>query len=273
VKNIALRLASPIALTCSPLSRFFICALFLAGAADCDLLACDMSSSEVVIGRNFEVFVANKGKPLEGVEVRISKSIEKPDFHVESVASGVSGANGLVSFKNIRKGRYYVTATHAGIDASMAYLVVKAKQSPSRIGIEWPGRDILEVRAIEGLFNARFFRDTGRGVVLDMAYKQEGPFSNQNLRLTRADSGQIVGSTTTDGHGRFAFTPVQPGLYILHVKEATTTKSRHDMDIEGDIFVQVNASASDSELPALQLNESDCGLDYKRVDSNARIMH
>src|SRR6266436_2321464 len=149
------------------------------------VLACDMSYSEVKVGREFEVVVGDRGRALAAVEVRITRGIEKPEFHFETVASKKTDSNGRVYFKRIKKGRYSIAVTHAGIEGSAAYLVVIPGHAPERVGMEWPLRNILKVQTIAGTFNARFYRDTGRGV-LDLAHKQEGPFSNQTLSLTRA---------------------------------------------------------------------------------------
>lgn len=244
----------------------------ISGATGGHISACDMSHTEIKVGKDLEVFVADRGKPLPGIEVRITRAIEKPDFHLETVASALSDAKGAVSFRKIKSGRYYIAGMHVGVEGSEAYLVVKSNRPSSRIALEWPARHILEVRNVSGILNARFFRDTGRGV-LDIAYKQEGPFANEDIRLMRADSGEIVGTTRTDEHGQFGFGALDPGLYILHVKENTVPKTRHDMDIEGDIFIEVSASATDKNVPTLQLNESSCGLSYKRMEPDAPIMH
>lgn len=248
----------------------FWCAVELATllAVPQRLFACSTSYAEITVGREFAVVVVDRGRPVEGVEVRISRSVERPGFHFDTVASQRTDAHGFAQFTGMKKGKYDIAVWHAGLQGSAAYLKVQLSHKRESIGMEWPASNVLAVQTIGGIFHARIYQDTGKGV-LDIAYKHEGPFANQPLRLSRASSAHMVAATTTDETGHFNFPSLEPGLYILHVQELTTPKPRHDFDITGDIFIEVVPDAKERELGALELNESSCGLDYKTMEPTA----
>ena len=181
--------------------RIAICAFFRTTAGN------DAGTvySTVKVGRDFVVLAEDRGQYLEGMEVQIARYVEKPSIHLETVISEKTNAHGEVAFKQIKKGTYFVNVAHAGIQEVGAKISVVSGPEGAKIAVEWPGRDILKVQRVAGMFNARFFRDTAKGMVLDIAYKQEGPYAHQPLSLLPAYSNQPELTTTTDDRGKFEF--------------------------------------------------------------------
>jgi hypothetical protein len=233
---------------------------------------CDRASEiSGEVRHHFEVEVQDPNrKSVAGVKVELEREIEKEPYY-QPVRSGLTGRNGRVSFSGVASGRYLLSYSYLQIGDAPVLVVGDSAEANAVVGVQRPSRDIVKVQSIAGTFNARFYQDTGRGVS-DIAYKQEGPFSNETIALTSANLGKAVGTTSTDDHGHFAFGSVEPGLYILQVHEPEG-KKKTGMEIEGDIFIEVASDATDRELPTLQLNESSCGLSYTRMEPDAPIMH
>ena len=218
--------------------------------------ACSRGFLTYKVASDFEVAVTYHGKPIEGIKVEVDRITvdSKPGYKI--VATELTGKDGKASFHGLVPGNYFVASEHSGVGGGAGELLVVAGESGKEtIDLTWPSPPIMRVQHIAG--------------TLAVGEEFEA-LAGASLSLTDALSSALVGETSTDGHGRFAFETAKPGLYVLHIEE----KRDCDKDlckIKGNILVQVDASAEDFELPRFGLVMSSCGLSgYK--DANSMVL-
>jgi hypothetical protein len=105
-------------------------------AMACSLAACIDQGVET--DRNFAVAIKHQGRPLQGVNIRITA----PDSTIKF--SGVTTSKGLVDVEGLGPGDYWLDASFLGVNA--AYFCFHVSERPSRkakrrmrmTGVTWP---------------------------------------------------------------------------------------------------------------------------------------
>jgi hypothetical protein len=225
---------------------------------------CVRGFAEHKVGSSFLVRVSYEGQPLRGIETEISRETPKePYFTV--VASTKTNENGESEIKSLDPGNYFLVVKHAGIDGEAVDLKVVDKQQPDtlvedRLNLSWPYRNVLKVRQVAGTLVQTPFDSTVRSI--------EPPLANAKITLIDAIPATQHSVSVVQKNGRFAFKNLNPGLYILHIKQDKDSKQASDFEekIEGDIFVEIVPNAAERKIPLLRLYMSDCGMGGRGKD-------
>jgi hypothetical protein len=119
--------------------------------------------------------------------------------------------------------------------------------------MHWPAHGVLTLRQIAGILaSVKDIRNP---------FKQSEPLSGASVLLLDAKSGQQIGATVTNDQGHFSFdASVEPGLYILRISQHGLERRDQDNLIQGNIFVEVDTTSTNSELPKMNLIMTSCGL-------------
>jgi hypothetical protein len=218
------------------------------------------------VGTNFVVEVSYSGKPLQGIEINLSREMNKEPYFV-LVRSTFSDDEGRVSIRRLTPGHYLLVVKHAGIEGDAADLNVVSKDQANKfvedeLKLSWPSRKVFKVREIAGVLVRTPFDFTKRIT--------EPPLAGAKLTLIDALSATRRGTFTVGIDGRFSFTNLNPGLYIVQVKQDKKINlvGYLEEEIEGDIFVEIASNSVDQEIPLLRLYMSDCGMGMRGKDGN-----
>jgi hypothetical protein len=217
--------------------------------------SCSYSSKPIKIGRNFSVEVNYETKPLAGLQIELSTD---PRGNEESrqISKIMTNENGRSEFTNVKPGSYYISINHAAFPQSIEIVVNNRRTDTKaeKITLEWPGRQPLLVQSVSGLINAPI--RTGEPLN-DQAHPVFGALSGAKLTITRAVSGEVIGSEVASESGAFEFQWIPSGLYMLHVEMAENEKGRYHSE-DGFVPVEIDPSAKDSTL-SLFLYPGVCG--------------
>jgi len=220
--------------------------------------ACSTSSFPTNVGRDFKVIVFDRGNPVEGLQIELS--IVSGDKTVSIVKTD---AKGSVEFKHIEPGSYYVGIRHPAFHYSIEVKVMRhaPRDSYRAVTFQWPGWNPLSTQAVSGSLTGR--ARTDRPLLLDLTGPQPVYRDVQGAKLTlsRAASGEIVGSQLSQENGRFEFKDVSPGFYFLRVEtpypqDATSQQWVYPHD--GYVPIEVDPSSRFLTVD-LQLDNAICG--------------
>ena len=144
--TVASNTAKWIAILCSP--------LFLTVHA----IACSRVFPTYQVESDFVVLIADRGKPLSGIEVRVAREVKKPEFHFETVFWNTTDEKGEIAVHGLSPGRYFITATHADVESEQAAELEVSTKSPasrSKLTLDWPAHVIFGLQSIEGILSCR----------------------------------------------------------------------------------------------------------------------
>jgi hypothetical protein len=225
-------------------------AMFFFGISDRPLQGCSRAFATYNVLGTFSVSIKDPaGKPVNGVEVTITRFITEPDGRFikvvsQKVSSELTNKDGAAGFR-LEPGEYFISTNHAHVEGGAGTLQVSGDNlSRENLELQWPNVPIIKLQHVSG----------------DLAIgKEHLAFANADIAVTEAYSAEPVGKTSTNEQGRFRFPDVKPGLYVLHIEE------RRECDpymckIQGNIVVEVSPSAKEPELPRFGLTPSSCGL-------------
>ena len=229
-------------------------------------VACTMGFAEHKVARSFVIGVSYNGRPLQGMEVEISRETDKEPYLVV-VVSTKTNEKGQSSIKALAPGRYFLVVRHAGVEGEAVELRVVADEQADafvedELKLNWPNRKVFKVRQIAGTLIRTPFDYRIKSV--------EPPLAGSKLTVIDALPATQRGVSVTQNDGKFAFADLAAGLYILRVKEEKSTKPPRGLEeeIEGNIFVEVTSNAPDQEIPVLRVYMSDCGMGMRGKDGN-----
>jgi hypothetical protein len=219
--------------------------------------ACQESFPEWNRGTTFSIIVLMNGRPFSGMKVFLEpKEDKKKANHVE----GLSDENGLVNFTKVKPGSYYVEAARLGIEVGPGTVIVAKQGSSERIEIEWPLRTSYSVSSLAGHFQKHLFLKSN--IAEGYVHPQNAPLFDAELTLSRIDSMKKIATITTSANGDFDFHSVDPGLYILHIKQNESKEYAYLLD--DDLLIDVNPLSSRGALN-LQLDWSSCGMQSAEI--------
>ena len=214
--------------------------------------ACSEVFPEWTRGRDFSVVVTLNKLPLRSMRV-----ILEPDDLKDKLQriEGLTDENGFAIFHSVAPGRYYVEASRLGIEVGPGTVIVKTKGSSEKIQLEWPMRPEYQVLSVGGRFQHLIIEK--KNPIDGVIHPHINPLANATLTLSRIDSEKTVEFTTTDLDGSFAFKTVDPGSYLLHIREEASTEAAFQID--DYLVIEVDPHASRGHLD-LQLNWTSCGM-------------
>ena len=224
-----------------------------------------MGFAQHKVASGFMVETSYDGRPLRGIEIEISREIDKEPYLVH-VLSTTSNEKGQSAVRGLAPGRYFLDVTHAGVGGEAVELTVVSEREAdasveNSLQLSWPNKKVFKVRRIAGsLFRTPF--DFTK-------HSAEPPLAGSKLTLTDALSGTQQSVSVVQNDGSFAFPDITAGFYVLHIKQEHLTELPLDREeIEGNVFVEVLHDAKDRALPTLRLYMSDCGLGMRGKDGN-----
>lgn len=194
-------------------------------------LACVVVYPAVAVGPNFRVKVADRGRPVQGLQVGLYVG-------ASAKISAASDKNGIAVFRNVPPGSYQLRADHDAGFPDGYYMEVKLGQSSeTTVPLRWPSVTPAVAGSLKG--------------VLHMPGGIPGQAQPSiSLELLEGISGRRVTSGNTDRNGAFDFPSVGPGLYFLSLKP-----------VGGVMAMAVESNASSARFD-IDLGETDCGLQY-----------
>jgi hypothetical protein len=224
---------------------FLLATVTLAGA-------CSQAFPEWTRGSNFSVVVTSNKQPLKSMRV-----ILEPDDLKEKLQrlEALTDENGAAIFRSVQPGRYIVDASRLGVEVGPGTVIVSTKGSSEKIQIEWPMRAEYQVLTVAGRFQRLTIEK--KSPIDAVTHPRTQPLANASLTLSRIDTEETVGFTTTDLDGAFAFKTVDPGSYLLHIREEPSTESAFQIDDYLVLVVDPHFSRSRLDL---QLNWTSCGM-------------
>jgi hypothetical protein len=229
--------------------------------------ACSIFPPRYDVPRSFDVIVADRGKPLPGVSVRITRfrageferlSAEQvrmvdPESLTENIAAGITDEMGIVHFQMIRAGEYHLSTQQKG--EANEWVDIRVVDSFSadltkKVELQWPALKVMSTSAL-------------RGQIATGLYDRDAkPLGRTKLVLLEAWSYKEIESVETDKAGRFVFSSAKPGLYFLQI----FPKDKTEWEPRGDILVELGKQPSQSDL-RLAVAYTSCGLQYD-LESN-----
>lgn len=216
--------------------------------------ACSMAFPQFEVASDFLVSVTNNGMPLQGIEVEVSREIDTPKFHFEVAFWDRTDEQGQVHVRGLSAGRYLIITRHARIEG-MEAAELQVSTSPDvlfKLELHWPARQIFTLHQIAGVLAVD--QD------LHNPFTRSAPGAGASVLLLHAKSGQQIGATVANDHGRFEFSStLEPGLYIMHISEQGLETREHEL-LQGNIFIEVDPKSANSELPKMNLTMTTCGL-------------
>ena len=191
-----------------------------------------------IVGSSFVVHVVdNKGKPLAGAIVRITKfEKDSKSVRAKEIKTTPTENSGEAAFEELPGGEYFVDCKLGEISGGAGTLTIDSSSRVRRVELSWPMGPIFAIQKPAGTLLA------GEGRV---------PLVNAGMSLIDIRSWKTLQSVSTDDRGRFSFNGTKPGIYAFHVAVGI---------VNGNILVELNPKAEDTELPEFQLGMTDCGL-------------
>lgn len=192
-------------------------------------VGCTVVYPTVSVGPNFQVRVADRGRPVQGLQVAL--------YGKSAKLRAVSDKTGTVVFRNVPPGAYNLSADHdAGFSDGAEIEVHRAESSEVTVPLRWPNHPSMVAASLKGSLH-----------LPDSLPGQPQP--SISMELLEAISGRTLMSAKTDRDGAFDFPGVGRGLYFLSLKP-----------VGGLMAMAVEPNAPD--LFDIDLGETSCGLQY-----------
>jgi hypothetical protein len=175
----------------------------------CSLAAC--SDHGIEVDRNFVIAIKHQGKPLQGVNIKVTA----PDSTIKF--SGVTALKGLVEVGGLQPGDYWLDASFLGINA--AYFCFHVAERPSRKAkrqMRYGWGDLAPAtRQIAGrLVDSQ--PGTGESPIWNLIHRVNIPIAGAELALQNPVTSEIY-NALSDQSGSFAFDQIAAGVYVLHI--------------------------------------------------------
>jgi hypothetical protein len=221
--------------------------------------ACSMSYIPTPVTQKFQIVLTDGERAIRGMRVTIE---DNPSDSI--VMEAFSDANGRVDVGPVPDGSYVVSAGEGTAVTVFALVCVgrgcdTGQRRPiSVLPLSWPDKEFMAIKNARGVLHAAIPSAHGNRV-LSIAFPDYGPLAERSLQLKALD-GSTVAEATTDSYGRFDFSAVPQGRYLLEV----TGRQRGGRQIEdytGEIWVELKEQATSDEL-SLFLQWNSCGLSY-----------
>jgi hypothetical protein len=154
-----------------------------------------------------------------------------------------TNADGTAEFFGIPRGKYWVQMD--GLLPTPAEINVDPDSKPEKIVIEWP-LSLVTARNVKGIVSGR----------------KINPLEGVHVQLLDVRTASSLGDTYTDSEGRYEVRAPNDGFFALRFTP------RGESDKHEDIGVQVRQDSVNAQVPALQLEDTDCGVLLSFVSSS-----
>ncbi len=206
--------------------------------------------------RSFTVRVTADQTPLSGVRVEVKTFYQKAGKEDKVLFKGTTGADGSMRVPKLKSGHYILSAAYLGLPVAYdCFRVGGHSGRPQKdMSYTW-GDDAPSTGEIRGvLTNGEI--DVKWSVVERMTHPRIAvPISGATLSL-RGPSVKEPYTTITNADGRFDFSGVPNGVYVLHVDEG---KSKSGFSHEkNDQMIRVSNESKPDDLN-WQLGSAICG--------------
>jgi len=204
-------------------------------------IACSVFPPEVHVGSDFRVQVRDRGLPVKGLRLEISRG---PTGGKREVTDN----DGFALFRNVRSGSYTLHADHdVGIWDRVDVDVRPDGPAEITVPLRWPSVAPVAVRSLKGTLHSP-------------DYLPGQPQPRLSLDLLEGMSGKVLRSGRTTESGAFELDNPVPGIYFIRLNPSGL-KDWAGEQITGLIAVAVEPGAPADHLD-LDLAWSSCGLAY-----------
>ena len=225
--------------------------------------ACVVEPDQHTVRNRFTLKIYYGDKPLQGIKIEIAREMQEAPYFV-LVTSTRSDEKGQSLVDGVTPGKYLLSLKHADVGGQAVWLTVISgadvgQFAEEELKLSWPHRKAFQARQVAGRIVRTPF-DCSKNL-------PEPPLAGAKLTVMGAfyDIQPMVSEVQDDG--RFSFSGLEAGVYILHIKGRPYGS---DSEMEGNIFVEVAGNALDQQLPLLRRFMSECGMGIRcegnRVD-------
>ncbi len=220
-------------------------------------LACSDSPFPSKVGRHFSVQVLDRDKPVEGLQIRLS-TVPKRNEDSRTILVVKTDPKGTAEFKGLSPKLYYLGIKHPAFGTSIIVEVMRHPPHGSNIvAFQWPGWNPLSTQTVAGSLTGR--ARTNRPAIIDMTSTPVySSVPGAKLTLSKAVSGELVGSQITQEAGKFEFKDIPAGFYMLRVETPVFNPVHWIYPSDGYVPVEVDPSSRFSTVN-LQLDNAICG--------------
>lgn len=203
-------------------------------------LACSAASCAdhgVAMARTFVVDVTFDGRPLRGVNVKVTNQADKVRF------SGATETDGTVRVANLPAGDYWIDIEMLGIGAAHhCFHVAKATfEGQNRVTYQWgdspESSQIMAGRIVDPR------PGMGGNVIWNITHPVDDPIAGANLTLHNPVTGETF-TTQSDRNGSFGFDGVSQTTYVLHVEGGKDVRPYEPTDL----LVRISPAAQKNDL-------------------------
>jgi hypothetical protein len=227
----------------------------------CSAVACINSGPE--FRRDFLVVIEHDGRPLRGVNVKITYNAAG---ELASLFSGVTGSNGDVRVAGLSPGEYWLNAELMGVTAAYHCFHIAARTS--RIAKQRVTYECGDFAPVTSQVAGRLIDSqpgTGETPLWNQIHRRALPIIGSTLKLQDPFTGRIF-TSTSDMNGAFAFEGILDGLYVLHIEGG---KSNRDFEVANEL-IRVSAKAKGNRLTLTKRDAGggDCGGTLLEIGTN-----
>jgi hypothetical protein len=221
--------------------------------------ACTIVPDTVEVGREFQVRVTDRDRPVIGLRLVLS-TVTSPGSQPKVAIESFTNSGGYAHFSNLNPGSFWLSPDHdGGMGGTVVVYVSPSGPANKTLFLGWPSRAPLTVRSASGIIRwPDYYPNQVQGLV--------------SLSLLEGISGREIEKSQTDSKGRFNFTHEIPsGIYFLRLNPSGL-RGRSGEQMEGMIAIEVTGETKQSALD-LDLGWSSCGLSYaqREIDPELKL--
>jgi hypothetical protein len=186
---------------------------------------------------DFTVKVASAGKPVSNLILLLEAEQSPTGSDPTASLARKTNADGVAEFTAIPRGKYWVRpdgllrgSTEINIDPN--------SRKSDKITLEWP-LTMITVRTVKGTV---------------VSEKKSTPLEGVRVELLDVRNSTLLGDTYSDLDGRYEIDAPTEGSFALRLTPRGESVNHEEIGIE------VRKQSANVELPAIRLENTDCGL-------------
>ncbi|HJT52647.1 MAG TPA: prealbumin-like fold domain-containing protein, partial [Candidatus Angelobacter sp.] len=212
------------------------------------LFGCVRSMERFKVPPSFRVSVWNDAKSVSGITIAVYKDASVEDVKPTPVLTLQTDQTGSAEVQDLAPGVYVIATTGPG-QGNAAYAIVATNhpKPSSEVKLYWPySQPTIKSHALAGNL---------------ISNKPWNPFENIHLELWTTGTSSPLAVTDTGPDGYFHFDEPQPGTYVLRIR-GHQKGIKPDLQVGGDVAIELSPSAPEATEISLQLDMTDCGIEY-----------